>query len=540
MMHMESDKYSPRGDQRILYVSDPSTIARKHLPDPVQEDDLRRWVDMVAASGVDLFDQEVFSQGWTAYWQSAQYEYDRRPQHRRFLPLLDAGIQPLDILIDQSHRRGMGFIAGFRLNDGHAYQARKAGVGIAAFIEQHPQFQLKDMPSGIHFEETEPLDFSFAEVRAFTLGVIREVVERFAVDGVELCMRDAAYFPDGTGPERAPLLTSLIEQIRTLLDERGAVVGKKLSLGVRVHPTIEDCAILGVDAPTWISQGFLDYISPQDMMYADFNLPYAAWAALTRKTNCMLYPGLQPWASVRARHRMQQQPLQPANMRALAHSMYNAGADGMAIYNHFVPTLWRPPFYPQAMQIFHQLRDPKRLARGERHYTFDPTWSGETGFGGEAKYNTGIVKANQLTLERHPGTRGEYQFYLYEDLAQAYGATLIFRGVGLSATDELEVSLNGQVIPTAAINRTAQSNALAIDGEFVREVDGTQVPCEPELGRLDFRPQPGPVFSTRWFSLLDHHMVYGENVLAVMLLDSDPLATQPIVIDELEIWVEPH
>ena len=533
-------KLAPRGGHRILYVSDPSSIARKHLPDPVQEQDLRRWVDMVADSGVDLFNQEVFSQGWTAYWQSEHYEYDQRPQHRRFLPLMEAGTQPLDVLIDQSHRRGMGFIAGFRINDGHAYQAKAAGVGIAAFIENNPQLQLKDMPEGIHFEETEPLDFSFPEVREFTLGVIREVAERFAIDGVELCMRDAAYFPDGTGPQRGHLLTELIGQIRAVLDERGAALGKKLMLGARVHPTLEDCALMGVEVPVWIRQGLLDYVSPQDMMYADFNLPYAEWAALTRDSDCMMYPGLQPWTSVRARNRLQQCPLQPANARALAHSMYNAGADGIAIYNHFVPSLWRPPFYPQAMQVFHQLRDPQRVARGERHYTFDPTWSGETGFGGEAKYSTGLVKANQLRLERRVGASGQYRFYLYEDLSQAYGATLIFRGAGLSPADELEVQLNGQVIPSEAIGRTAQSDAVAINGEYFREVEGTQIPCTPELGRLDFRRDPGPAFSTRWFALSEAVTVYGENCLAVTLLESDAQAEQDIVIDELEVWVEPR
>ena len=50
---------TPRGDQRLLYVSDPSSIARKLLPDPVGEQDLRQWVDMVADSGVDIFAQEV-------------------------------------------------------------------------------------------------------------------------------------------------------------------------------------------------------------------------------------------------------------------------------------------------------------------------------------------------------------------------------------------------------------------------------------------------------------------------------------------------
>ena len=35
----------PRGSERILYVSDPSSIARKLLPDPVREEDLRNWVE---------------------------------------------------------------------------------------------------------------------------------------------------------------------------------------------------------------------------------------------------------------------------------------------------------------------------------------------------------------------------------------------------------------------------------------------------------------------------------------------------------------
>ena len=55
----------------VVYISDPSTIARTFLPDPVRETDLRSWVDMVADGGIDIFGQEVFSQGWTAYWSTA-------------------------------------------------------------------------------------------------------------------------------------------------------------------------------------------------------------------------------------------------------------------------------------------------------------------------------------------------------------------------------------------------------------------------------------------------------------------------------------
>ena len=119
---------TPRGEHRVLYVSDPSTVAKTHLPDPATEADIRRWIDLVADSGVDLFDQEIWSQGWTAWWRSENYQYDQRRQHRRFRDLLDAGTQPLDIVIDQCRQHGMKIIGGFRMNDGHAYSSARAGT----------------------------------------------------------------------------------------------------------------------------------------------------------------------------------------------------------------------------------------------------------------------------------------------------------------------------------------------------------------------------------------------------------------------------
>ena len=541
---MTGTRPAPRGDHRILFVSDPSTVARTVLPDPVQEADLRRWIDMVADSGVDTFDQEVFSQGWTVYWRSDRYEYDQRPQHRRFLPLLEAGTQPLDIIIDQSHRRGMRFIAGFRMNDGHAAHNRRQGVGIAEFIESHPNLRLHDSRPGHLYQEPEALDFTFEEVREFTFGVVDEAAFRFDVDGVELCFRDTAYFPPDQAAGRAHLMTDLVRKIRARLDERGEEVGRKLHLGVRVYATTEECASQGLDVPTWIREGLLDYVSPQDTMYSDHNLPYPKWSALTRDTECMLYPGLHPWTSVRARYRLGRIPLSHATCRALTHTMYSAGADGVSIYNHFVPSVWQPPFYPQAMQVFHQLRDPDRVARGERHYIFDPTYGGFTGFGADGRCGTGVIKAQQLHLDRsQPGAAGEFRVQLFEDLQNAYGATLLFRGYGMTERDELDVRLNGHAIPDDAIGRTASSDrTTTVDS--AREHDDRRIPCAAQGGWIDFRADadnPAPAFSTRWFALSDAIVEYGDNLLSVTLTRSDPeAASSEIVIDEVEVYVEPR
>ena len=535
------DSASPRGEHRLLYVSDPSSIARRLLPDPTQEYHIRRWVDMVADSGVDLFEQEIFSQGWSAWWRSETTAYDQRFAHRRFLPLLDAGVQPLDILIDQSHARGMKFIGGFRVNDGHAYQARAQGLDIAEFIASNPQLQLTDLPAGELYAQTEPLDFSHAEVRNFTVAVIREVVEDFAVDGVELCFRDSAYFPVGTAAARAALMTDMIGTIHELLRDRARVVGRKLLFGARVPASFEECAALGLDLPTWIEGGLLDFVCPQDAMYADYNVPYGEWASLTRRTDCLLFPGMNPWPSTRARYRRKRLPLTHANARALAHTMYCSGADGVSIFNHFVPSIWTAPFYPQSMQMFHQLRDPARVANAERHYIFDPTYDGLDGFGGLGKCNTGATKIQQLRLDRsRAGATDAYQFQLYEDLHQAYGATLLFRGAGLTQDDELEIRLNGHLVADESIDRTAESDADPPGGEGDRQAGGAAIPCLAEQGWFDFRPEPGPVFSTRWFALAAAMLEQGVNRLTVKLTHSDPGARQgTIVIDEVEVWVEP-
>lgn len=527
---------------RILYVSDPSTIARTVLPNPVREADLRKWVDMVADSGIDIFNQEVFSQGWTAYWQSEHYEYDQRPQHQRFRPLIETGTQPLDILIDQSHRRGMQFIAGFRINDGHAAHNRQQGVGIAEYIDSNPHLRLHDPRPPQNYQEPEALDFTHREVRAFTCGVIEEAACGFDIDGVELCFRDTAYFPPHHAAERAHLMTDLIQNIRTRLNERSKEIGKKLMLGARIYSTVAECARQGLDICNWIQNGLLDYISPQDTMYADHNLPYPEWSALTRKTECLLYPGLLPWNSYRARYRLGRIPLSHATCRALAHTMYGAGADGISIYNHFVPSVWQQPFYPQGMQVFHQLRDPERVARGERHYIFDPTWAGFSGFGTDGMCSTEVIKAQQLRLSRgEQRPTDEFRFQLFENLQHAHCATLLFRGFGLTAGDELDVRLNGHAIPDEAIGRTASSDRVTTV-DSTREQHGRNIPCTAQGGRIEFRTlAEKPVFSTRWFALLDPLLEQGDNRLSITLTKSDPEAASPtIVIDEVEVFVEPR
>ena len=541
----DSQDPQPRGSRRIVYVSDPSSVASRYLPDPVREEDLRNWIDAVAAAGIDTFVQEVYTQGWSVYWRGEDFEYDARPQHRRFLPLLDSGVQPFEILVDQCHRRGIECLAGFRVNDNHGAVSIAQGVGAGAgFIVDNPRLQLTEHPpEGEHYRETTPLDFTHEEVRGFILSVVTEVASRFAVDGVELCYRDHRYFPPDTGNDRRGLMTGMLQGIRAVLDEPSPHTGKPRVLGARVFSTPAECLHLGLDIEKWIREGTVDYISPQDPMYADFNLPFEEFAGLTRSSRCMLYPAILPWTSFAARKRLDQEPISPDTRRALARNMYGAGADGISLYNHFEYLHGgggaHPPFYPFALFDACDLK-PERVLQGRRHYIFDATWGGYRGFGLD-RTSSGAVKAQRVVLRRDAvPSAGTYRFAVREDPGQARAAMLLFRGARMTLRDRLKVALNGTPIPAADLRIRDDERRVDLRGRL----DEERIAADMRAGYSrevaeGFQPRPDPPFATCWFGLTAPPAVRGWNELRVELAGGDPEAAEAIVIEEVEVFVVP-
>ena len=78
------------GHPRPLITTQPTTV-----------EELRRVVDNIALSGADTLIQEVYNAAWTMFFRSERFEYDARPQHRRFMPLMDQGIMPLQVLLER-------------------------------------------------------------------------------------------------------------------------------------------------------------------------------------------------------------------------------------------------------------------------------------------------------------------------------------------------------------------------------------------------------------------------------------------------------
>ena len=422
----------------------------------------------------------------------------------------------------------MEFLAGIRINDNHGHISVKQGVGAgSSFLTKNAQWQIKKTPPGPYYELSTPLDFSFSQVRDYVFGVTSRLVGRFSVDGLELCFRDHRYFPPGLGPERIPLMTELVRRVRRMLDEAGQKRGKKLLLGARVFQTLDECRQLGLDPETWISEDLIDYVAPNDTMHTEPNARYEEFSRLTRQGNCLLYPGMLPWTSQRMRRRQGGQLMPLEQQKAAAANMYGAGADGIAFYNHFNPLSWAP-FYPQQLLQLAEMRDPKELLRGDRHYVFEPSWAGCLGFGPD-RASTGSVKADRLVLKRTLGSSGSYRFRVCENLSQARGATLLFRAFGAKVQDRLGIKVNGRPIPDQILKSRTDEERVDLKATVTSSSANSGLPPVPRV--------PGS-FLTYWMDLTEPPAEFGDNRLEVTLVKAAPGTSEDIVIDELEVFVK--
>ena len=528
------DRRPPR-DWELIYVSDPSNVTNYDFDPgdarplitrhPAAPEELAAFIDHVSVSSADAFVQEVYNAGWIMYFRSERFEYDARPQHRRFLPMMDDGVMPLQVMLDRCRARGMRFLAGFRVNDNHG-APDQGGM----FLHRNPQWKLTDVPPGAAFLPGNRMDYSFAEVRGYLFDVVAEVASRFDVDGVHLTFRDGLYFPAPNGDrsparERQPLMTGLIERLRALLDRRGRARGRRLELGALVPQTPDDCHAVGLDVPAWISGGLIDYVAPMDSAFTDFNADYREFAALTARTPCRLYPGVQPHCSS---YESFGPPATPDNYRALAHALRRQGADGMSVYNF--QKHWggfrsgrrgAETGYPMAFRYLREARDLQRVAGGVRHYTYRSAWGGYRGISPPGTNVCGTVRDRKLVLPRAPGASASYRFRLFEEVERAAAATLFARAVGLGPADRIAVQLNGAAVPGARLRRIYHREGRPANG-----------------GRAL------PPHTTCVIDLTLDLVVTGANELTVTLLFSGMAAAdaadgQAIVIDEVDVTIVP-
>lgn len=166
------------------------------------------------------------------------------------------------------------------------------------------------------------IDYSRPEVRAFMLAIIRELLERYDFDGLQL---DWMRFPrhlSGTPEEvwaKRAHLTEFVAEVRALCRAKGR------ALWVRVPTSLAGCRWLGADIVEWTRRGLVDAITMANFLNTDFALPLAATRAALGAHAVPLYAGFD------LEHGAQRHCAE--SLRAAATGLYASGADGLNIFN---------------------------------------------------------------------------------------------------------------------------------------------------------------------------------------------------------------
>lgn len=247
--------------------------------------------------------------------------------------LHERGLDPYAIWIARAREKGISPWLSMRMNDIHDVPNPKSYMHTTFWVEHPEYWRVPNDTSGGW--TVRALDFGHAEVRAYTMAFVKELLERYDPDGLELdWMRFGWHFKAGEEAAGAELLTEFMREVRALTTTWGEKRGHPIKLGARV-PTHPDAARgLGMDAVRWAKEGLVDMLVPCPFWTSsDFDIPVELWREQLgdARAKVVLAPGLEfnsrawPGGAAMANDL-------PAT-RGFAASAWQRGADQIYLFN---------------------------------------------------------------------------------------------------------------------------------------------------------------------------------------------------------------
>ena len=238
------------------------------------------------------------------------------------------GVDPFDVCIKRSRVRGFSPWVSVRMNDTHYNDVQHK---MFSLWWDHPEYRRG--VGGFH----NGFDFSHEPVRELYMSLIREVLERYDADGLELdWMRFPYHFKPGQEQAGLKILTDFTREVRQLTKAWTERRGHAVELAARVPSTPDMAAALGMDAVRWVQEGLVDVLIPTSTwMPTDTDMPMEVWRerigenapAFTLAAGADLYVQGVPGGS------LMKDTLE--SQRGFTAAMLHRGADCIYLFNHF-------------------------------------------------------------------------------------------------------------------------------------------------------------------------------------------------------------
>ncbi len=424
---------------RLIYYNDAHHFHGKRVDPPVSIPKLRWPVDEITGTGVEMLSfgmgyGDVFfhnSKVGKSILQSA--DVIPSPIDWRIKAMArDAaamGTDQMREVIGRGKQLGMPVLPSLKMNNGQGPGAHRCGNFKA---ERGQEVCLREPPNEWAY------DFTHADVRAYKLDLIREMLDDYDADGIELdFLFFASYFRDEDVERGKRVMSDHVADVRSLAKEVGSQKGRDLTVMARVFGTEEENLRSGLDVRAWLDEGSLDIVvgEPSDSLFETW-MPDATWLAKAAKDGgaaAYVRPPLRVYDERTASPDIEM-------YRALSHSLQSQGFAGMYLGYLY----W--PLRNVEQQILRDAAYPEITDRLNKRYILQPQETPKESSRGLQS----VVARRDLPAVLEEGKTASISVVIADDLEAAEKdhdlrrSVLMVRFANLCIEDEIEYRFNGE------------------------------------------------------------------------------------------------
>lgn len=372
--------------------------------------------------------------------------------------LHEAGLDPYKVWIDRCREKGVSPWLTMRMNDVHDVGNRDSYMH-STFWRTHPEYWR--VPNGSASPwVSRAMNYAHAPVREHQMAFVRELLERYDPDGLELdWMRFGYHVTPGREQEESGILTDFVRKVRSLTTAWSKKRSHPILLGVRVPAHPDAASGLGMDGVLWAKEGLVDMVVPCPFWTSsDFDIPVELWLdrlgeAAERVT---VAPGIEhnsrPWPGAAAVAN------DLAALRGFGASAYQRGAHSLYLFN-WMDSGTRPVTASDYALLLRDGLSRQAVLKASRRHPICFRDTVPSGFPNGAQLPTDARKGRTFRIHIGPEpTAG--QVWAIAGLAKHDGV----------AEANFQASLNGRALGTAEDT----ANVQGFSGDTVRAI---RFPC---------------------------------------------------------------
>ena len=364
-----------------------------------------------------------------------------RRAHQNAKALIDSGNDPLRVICDRAHAKGMLFYPVLLVQQG----TRDRAVDVRA-----SEFNLTNrhlwIGAGGGLGPDHPgascLDFKHQEVRDERFALIQETLSRYPVDGFELQLNYGSHYfhPKEVEPGRK-VMTDWIARVHRAVHDSGA----HRELVIRIPSSLEGCYDIGLDVKEWIRRGIVDVLVPENLggpELVDHTADFSGVVKAVHGTSCRVN------ASIHSH--VDSDRLGEANMamvRGAACNYWDQGVDGLYLAYWFNNWPYQASFYEK----LREMPDPEVMAPRDKFYYIPTT----TGRYQEPKVEPGL--SLQLPADVNVNQPVKLEVPVSDDLrrwdadGRVHDVILRLRIMNVTELDRWTIRFNGKPLPDSLL-----------------------------------------------------------------------------------------